>query len=104
MEVIPNGRGGQIVLLHVEEEDAVVIDNVPILCHNIVAKIVWALGQQLRQKTVIQTDVQVNITFVVVTHLKDPKLSTNNFLFKRWFEGALALRLPHFASDRAILV
>ena len=56
MEAMPDGRSGQIVLLHVEEEHAVVVDNVPILCHNMAEKIARTLGQQLRQKTVIQTD------------------------------------------------
>lgn len=63
MEATPNGRSGQIVLLNVEEENAAVIDNVPILCHNMAEKIAKTLGQQLRQKTVIKTDAQVKVTF-----------------------------------------
>ena len=83
MEAIPNGRGGQIVLLHVEEEYAVAIDNVPILCHNMAEKIAVTLGQRLRQETVIQKDVQVNIMFVDETHVKVANLLTNNSFLKR---------------------
>ena len=66
MEVTLNGRSGQIVLFHVEKEDALAIDNVPILYHNMAEKIAKTLGQRLRQKNVIATNVPVNIFFVLV--------------------------------------
>ena len=64
-----SGRNGQIVLSNVEEEDAAVIDSVLILCHNMAEKIARTLGRPLRQKNVIQTDVQVKVTFVFEIHM-----------------------------------
>ena len=66
MEATPLGKIGQIVPLHAEEEIALAIVNAPSLCHNMVEKIVQTLDQRLRQKAVIQTNVQVNLSFVVL--------------------------------------
>ena len=61
MEATLHGMNGVNVLFHVAEEGALVTDNVPTLCHNMVGRIVRALDHLLKQKSAIQMDVQVHI-------------------------------------------
>lgn len=60
-EVTLTGTGGANVLLAVEEEHANVIGSAPIPNRNMVEKIVRSWGPSVRQKFVIQLDVQVHI-------------------------------------------
>lgn len=60
-EVTLTGTGGANVLLAVEEEHANVIGSAPIPNRNMVEKIVRNWGPSVRQKFVIQLDVQVHI-------------------------------------------
>lgn len=60
-EVTLTGTDGANVLLAVEEEHANVIGSAPIPNRNMVEKIVRSWGPSVRQKFVIQLDVQVHI-------------------------------------------
>ena len=65
-EDTPNGKTGQNVLPHVEEEDVLATDNAQTLCLSTVAMTVHTWDQRCSQKSAVQMDVQVSSYFLLL--------------------------------------